>query len=560
VDQKIYKPQQLKLLSRTKAQEAMDFLTGLKLTEEFHGQYFDPVWWQEKIIREVYGTLKPTGFRQYKHGYIEVPKKQGKSGMVSGIGLKHLCADGEYNAEVYTCATEKKQASIIFDTSVNMLDQLFEDEPELKKDFNLVISQKRIVYYPTKSIYCVLSADHFSKHGYKPSAVLFDEIHAQPNRKLFDVMTFGSGDARTQPFFWYITTSGDDPERQSLCWELHEYSEKILTGINKDPSWYPVIFGLDVEEGRIWKGWDYELVDPKIDGKKPEDYWKSRRIWKLVNPSYEHMNQEEKFEESFITASQKPDTAKLFQWLRLNIWVKYKSTKWIPQIKWDETASLVIAEKLKARECYGGIDLSSKYDISAWVKLFPPVLEDPLWYVLFKFWIPENNMKERVERDHVRYDEWARQGFIKTTPGSMIDYDFIESEILNDRKDYDIKEIGFDQWNAYECAQKLIAGGFREDQLIAISQTFKELSEPMKLVGNYTLGQILCHGGNPVARWMFGNVNILVDNHENIKYIKDKEGKNRIDGIAALVMAMARAKFHKIPQKSVYETRASFKL
>jgi phage terminase large subunit-like protein len=558
--EKLYKPKELKLLGFKKAENTIRFFNSLKHTKgDFHGKPFKLLPWEDKIIRDVYGTLKPNGYRQYKNIWIEIPKKQGKSELLAGLGLKGLCADDEWEAEIYGCAADKGQASIIYDVAVGMLDLLLEDFPEEKLKFKVIESKKRIVYYPTRSFYQVLSSEAFTKHGLNVHQVLFDEIHAQPNRELYDVMTFGSGDARKQPLFWYITTAGYDPERQSLGWELHEYAINILLGNLKDPSWYPVIFGFDIENGRIWKGYDYELVDPKIDGKL-KDQWKSRRIWALVNPSLGHTVQEEKLEEAFITASQKPENEKLFKWLRLNIWLKYKSTKWLPQEKWDATAGLLLPEKLKGRECYGGLDLSSKIDISAWVKIFPPITEDPLWYVIFKFWIPENNMKERVEKDHVRYDEWVRQGFIKTTSGSMIDYDVIESDILKERKEFDIKEIGYDPWNAYECAQKLIAGGFKEEQLVEIRQTFKEMSEPMRFIEGLICSELLCHGGNPVARWMFGNVDIMVDNHENIKPIKDKKGKSRIDGIVGMINGMARAKFHKIPQKSIYETRNSFRL
>jgi phage terminase large subunit-like protein len=550
------KPQELKRLSKQKADAAVGFIESLRHTKgQFHKQPFKILDWQGKIIRDVYGTLKPNGYRQYKHIWIEIPKKNGKSEFLAGLGLKGLCADDEQEAEVYGCASDRGQASIIYDVAVSMLDLLLEDEPELKSNFKVVQSQKRIVYYPTRSFYQVCSSEHYNKHGLNVHQVLFDEIHAQPNRDLYDVMTFGSGDARTQPLYWYITTAGDDPERQSLAWELHEYAENILLGNVKDPSWYPVIFGFDPEEGRIWKGWDYELVDPKTDGKDKGKQWESRRIWKLTNPSLGHTIQEDTLEEAFVTASQKPENAKLFKWLRLNIWSKYRSTKWIPQEKWDATAGLFDPKKLKGRECYGGLDLSSKDDISAFVRLFPPTADDPLWYALFNFWIPEENMKERVRNDKVKYDQWVKEGFIKTTPGSRIDYSTIESDILKLRDEYEIREIGYDPWNAYEMAQKLIEGGFEQKQLIEIRPNFKDMSEPMKNVGSLILDKKLRHNGNPVARWMFGNVDILADNHENIKPIKDKKRRNRIDGIVALINAMSRGIFHEKPKKSVYEDR-----
>jgi phage terminase large subunit-like protein len=365
--------------------------------------------------------------------------------------------------------------------------------------------------------------------------VLFDEIHAQPNRDLYDVMIFGSGDARTQPVYWYISTAGDDPERQSLGWELHRKAEDILLGRKIDPSWYPVIFGFDPQEGRIWKGWDYELAEPGED-------WRSRRIWALVNPSLGQTIKPEKLEEAFVTAAGNENEEKLFKWLRLNIWLKYRSTKWVKQERWDATAGLVIPEKLIHRECYGGLDLSSKIDISALALLFPPVPNDPLWYVLWKFWIPEENMRERVNKDGVQYDRWVREGFIKATSGNSIDYATIETDILRLRDIYNIKEIGFDPWNAFQMAQNLDAKGLI---MVEVRQTFKDMSEPLKYLESLILDSKLRYGGNPVARWMAGNVEILSDNHENIKPIKDKKGKNRIDGIVAANNAMARGIFHK---------------
>jgi len=552
----LYKPQELKLLGKTKAQDAIKFMTGLKLTENFHGQYFNPIWWQEKVIRDVYGTLKPTGYRQFTQVYLEIPKKQGKSGLISGIGLKGLCADKEYNAEIYTCAADKNQASIIYDTSVAMLDQLFEDEPELKKDFNIVLSKKRIVYYPTSSFYQVLSSEAYSKHGYKPYYVLFDEIHAQPNRDLFDVMTFGSGDARKQPLFWFITTAGDDPDRQSIGWELHQTATDILLGRRKNPNLYPVIFGFDPEELRVWKGWEYEQIADGEYGEKGEE-WKDRRIWAAVNPSLGHTVDPEKLEEAYNDVVGAPAKERLFQWLRLNIWVRYKLTKWFPQSKWDASAGMVIPEKLKGRVCYGGLDLSSKIDISAFKLLFPPTKDDPKWRSLSYFWIPLENLKERVKSDGVLYDEWMHQGFIKATEGNAIDYACIEQDILRAIDNFDLKGIGFDPWNAYQLAQDLTEKGIL---MVEIRQGYKSLSEPMKLLEGLIIDKKYNHGGNPVDRWMFGNVDVRRDENDNVRPIKDKKGKNRIDGIVALIIAMAVSVFAEPVKKSVYETRASFRL
>jgi phage terminase large subunit-like protein len=242
-------------LGQQKADAAVKFLRSLRhVKDPWAGVNFTLLDWQERIVRDVYGTLKPDGTRRYKHVYVELPKKMGKSEWLAGLGLKQLCADDEWAAEVYGCAADREQASIIYDIAVAMVDQ----EPELQAVCENKPSKKRIIYLPTKSFYQVLSSEAFTKHGLNVSAVLFDEIHAQPNRELFDVMTFGSGDARRQPLFFYITTAGDDPARTSVGWEVHQKARDILLGNKVDPTWYPAIWGYEPEEKRIWRGWTHE--------------------------------------------------------------------------------------------------------------------------------------------------------------------------------------------------------------------------------------------------------------------------------------------------------------
>ena len=226
------------VLGKQKAQDAVDFIKALKhVKDPWSDVFFTLLPWQERILRDVYGTLKADGTRQYKHVYIEIPKKQGKSEMLAAIGIKQLCADDEYSAEVYGCAVDKQQASIIYDVACEMINQ----EPELQAVCKIIASKKRIVYLPTKSFYQVLSAESYSKHGLNVSTVLFDELHAQPNRDLYDVMSFGSGDARRQPLYWYISTAGKDPDRTSVGWELHQKAVDILLGNRADAIFYPVI-------------------------------------------------------------------------------------------------------------------------------------------------------------------------------------------------------------------------------------------------------------------------------------------------------------------------------
>lgn len=492
--------------------------------------------------------LPGTDVRRYRNVWLEISKKQGKSETLAALSLKQLAFDNEQAAEVYGCAADKNQASIIYDVAVDMLDQFLEDFPRYKQDFKVVQSKKRIIYYPTRSFYQVVSAEAYTKHGLNVSTVIFDEIHAQPNRNLYDVMTFGSGDARKQPLFLFITTAGDDPDRQSIGWELHQYNTDLLLGNKVDPSWYSVIYGIDEEEKRIWKGKDYE---PMQEG---ED-WRSERIWKLVNPSMDITTPLDKFREAYTTASQSPGTERLFKWLRLNMWLRYSETKWLSQDLWDACEDTYNEESLLNRTCYGGLDLATKNDIAAFVLLFPPKDETEKWKILWRFFIPKEYMAKRIKEDKVKYDEWVREGHMIATNGWMIDYKTIEDEILKLAKLYDIKEIGYDEWNAYQMVQNLSdSGAFMPQQLLKVRQVYKELSEPIKILGSLIMNEEFSQDGNPVARWMFGNIEILQDNMENIKFIKDKDGKRRIDGMVALAMAMSRGMFCEDPT-SIYEER-----
>ncbi|MEQ8199568.1 MAG: terminase TerL endonuclease subunit, partial [Clostridiaceae bacterium] len=388
------------MFDAVKAQRAVNFINNLKHTKGvWHGVPFDLLTWQDKIIRDIFGTVKDNGFRQYNTAYVEIPKKNGKSEIAAAIALYLTCADSEWGAEVYGCAADRQQASIVFDVAVDMVDQC----PALKKRIKPIISQKRLVYMPLGSFYQVLSSEAFSKHGLNVHGVIFDELHAQPNRELYDVMTKGSGDARMQPLFFLITTAGTD--RNSICYEVHQKADDILRGKKHDSTFYPVIYGI-----------------------KDEDNWSLEENWYKANPSLGHTIPIEKVRDAFNSAKENPAEENIFRQLRLNQWVK-QSVRWMPMDIWEKCSFAVDIDNLRGRECYGGLDLSSSNDITALVLIFPPTVDDDKYYVLPFFWIPEENLKLRVRRDHVPYDIWEKQGFLNTTEGNVIHYGFIEKFI-----------------------------------------------------------------------------------------------------------------------------------
>ena len=354
---KDYKPTRFMAKNSTYSKDAADFAVSFikclcHTKGTWAGKPFDLIDWQEKIIRDIFGILKPDGYRQFNTAYVEIPKKQGKSELAAAVALLLCCADGEERAEVYGCAADRQQAAIVFDVAADMVRM----NPALKKRCKILASQKRLIYEPTNSFYQVLSADAYSKHGFNVSGVIFDELHTQPNRKLYDVMTKGSGDARTQPLYFLITTAGND--ENSICYQVHQKAIDIMKGRKHDPRFYPVIYGAGRDED-----------------------WSSPEIWKKANPSLGITVKMEKVKDAYNSAKENPAEENTFRQLRLNQWVK-QDVRWMPMDKWDACNFNVNEEDLEGRVCYGGLDLSSTTDITAFVLVFPPRDEDDKFAIL----------------------------------------------------------------------------------------------------------------------------------------------------------------------------------
>jgi phage terminase large subunit-like protein len=508
---------------KEKADFAVNFIECLCHTKgTWAGKNFELIDWQEQIIRDVFGTIKANGYRQFNTAFIEVPKKNGKSELAAAVALLLLCGDGEQRAEIYGCAADRNQAKIVFDVAVDMVRFC----PALEKRVKITESQKTIEYLPTKSKYQVLSADVANKHGFNTHGVIFDELHTQPNRKLYDVMIQGSGDARMQPLYFLITTAGNNTE--SICYEVHQKALDIISGRKIDPTFYPVIFGA---------GMDEDWTDPKV--------------WKKANPSLGETIGIDKVQAACDSAKQNPGEENAFRQLRLNQWVK-QSIRWMPMDKWDKCAFTVNEDDLEGRVCYGGLDLSSTTDITAFVLVFPPADEDEKYIILPYFWVPEETLELRVRRDHVPYDLWERQGFVMTTEGNVVHYGFIEKFIENLGERFNIREIAFDRWGAVQMVQNLEGMGFT---VVPFGQGFKDMSPPTKELMKLVLEERLAHGGHPVLRWMMDNIFIRTDPAGNIKPDKEKSTE-KIDGVIAIIMALDRAiRCGNDTSASVYDDR-----
>ena len=523
---KNYKPSQFMLptshYDKKKADRAVTFIENLCHTKgKWAGTPFWLLPWQEQLIRDIFGIVKPDGNRQFRTAFVEICKKVGKSELAAAVALYLLYADNEPSAEVYGAAADRQQASIVFDVAKQMVEM----SPALMKRSKLMGATKRIVNYSNAGYYQVLSAEVGGKHGFSVSGLVFDEIHTQPNRQLYDVLTKGSSDARQNPLHFIITTAGND--RHSIAYELHTKAVDILEGRRVDPTFYPVVYGL-----------------------KDDEDWEDEENWYKVNPSLGYTVDIERLRDAYREAKQNPADEITFKWLRCNMWVS-STVAWIPDAIYMRGNESIEAASLEGRDCYAGLDLSSTGDITALVLIFPPRDENEKYVLLPYFWIPEETIPRRVKANSVPYDIWEKQGYIMSTEGNVIHYDFIEKFIIYLSEKYHILEIAVDRWNATQMIQNLEGEGFT---IVPFGQGFSSMSAPTKEFYRLLMEGRIIHGGNPVLRWMAGNVVIDTDPAGNIKVTKAKS-KEKIDGIVAAIMALDRCIRQEGQSGSAYDER-----
>lgn len=511
------------MIDERRAQEPIDFISCLHLTGDFYGRPFILQPWQKEKLSAVYGTVKENGLRQYRYSYLEAPKKTGKTELIAAIGLKHLCCDGP-GGQIYCCAADREQASLVYSAAKQMIDQ----DEDLQEMLKVVDSKKMIINRETRTFLRVLSAEAFTKHGLNPTVVIFDELHAQPNRELWDVMTFGAGAAREEPLWWVITTAGNDPDRKSIGWEVHEYARKVLTGEIIDPAWHVTIYGAPV---------DADIYD--------------EAVWYACNPNLGISVKIDSIRAEATAAKNNPSAEKLFRWLRLNQWVQLKKVSWLPVTLWDASEKTWNENELRGKRCYVGIDLARWIDLAAAVPLFPPQDGIPDWRFVINAWMPEERIKWHIDNDGVDYGQWADAGYLDITKGSTIDYGRIRDYIIAIDKLYDVKYFCADPWHLEILKQ--LCGESISRKFAEISQNVAGMAPGMsELERQFRAGEI-SHRENPLGRYCFDCVVVNPDGNENIKPMKNKS-KGRIDPICALVDAASAA--IKLEQKrSVYEER-----
>ncbi len=481
--------------------------------------------WQCFYLTTLFGWVyASTGYRRFRTSYLEVPRKNAKSTISSGVMLYMATADGEAGAECYSAATSKKQARIVFDVTCKMAKKA----RGLASKYGVLVRAHDIIIDKTDSVCEPVSAEANNLDGLNVHFGSVDELHAHKTREVYDVIETGAG-ARAQSLLSVITTSGSD--RNGICYEIRDYVVKVLKGVFKDESFFGIIYTID-----------------------KKDDWTTELSFMKANPNYGISVKKEYLRNLCNKARRSAASQANFKTKHLDIWSQ-SDTAWMNMVAWDKCDA--IATKLddfRGRECWIGLDLASKVDIAALVMVFPYEGE---WFIFCKFYLPQDAIEDSQDDNATskatlhHYETWSQQGFITLTPGSVIDFDMIEDDLRECCQLYDVKSIGFDPWQATQMANNLLK---EKLPMVEVRQTTENLSAPMKELEALVRSNKLRPGGNPVLTWMASNVVAHLDKKDNIFPNKERKD-NKIDGIIALIIAIARAIFHEDGFESVYDKR-----
>lgn len=488
------------------------------------GEYIDPHPIQIFIFANIYGWVhKDTGYRRFKKAYWQVARKNAKSQSLALVATYEASAFGEAAAEVYCAATKKDQAKIVWDEA----NQTIANCKDLKGKFRTAYGT--ITHLKSGSVIKPLSKeDKKTGDGFSPQCAVIDEYHAHDTSDIYDILISGMA-ARTQPLIIIITTAGFDLSRPCYAVE-YNYVSRIL---NPDSP---------IEND------EYFIMVNELD---KDDDIKDERVWQKANPILCSYPEGIKYLRGELNAAlDVPEKMRNFLTKNMNVWVDQKDNGYMPLNKWRDCGTNKLPD-LRGKECYVGIDLSSKIDLTSVAFEFP--LDDGRYVVISHSFMPEDTLAIKRNTDKVPYDLWVKQGWITVTPGAVVDYRFVGEYIKSKAKEegFSIREICFDPYNATQFATELMGEGY---ECVEIRQGVRTLSEPTKDFRNQVYSQNIVHDNNPVLAWAIGNAVVRQDHNENIMLDKDKSAQ-RIDPIAAVINAHVRASALATNKASVYEDR-----
>lgn len=474
--------------------------------------------WQCFVYTTAYGWLHKWGplatKRRFSTVYLEVPRGNGKSFMLSGAGLYALSADNEAGPEVYSAAVTKDQARIVFETARKMA----EKTPDLRQALGVTVGKTAIVVERNSGTFKPLASDEDSLEGLNIHFVTIDELHAHKRRAVYDVCETAMG-KRDQPAMWIITTAGTD--RAGICYEVRSYVVKILGQAAIDDTWFGLIYTIDGLEGS--------------GGQESEaDDWQSEDAWRKANPNWGVSVEPSHIARMATKAMQLPSAQSNFKQKHLNVWVNADSA-WLDMGAWNRCADPALrVVDFEGEGCTVGLDLASKVDVAAKIKLFVRRIDDvDHFYVFGTYYLPTRAI---FDGRNAQYQGWSTANLLTETPGDVIDYATIEADLLDDCNRFGPVEVAYDPWQAMQLAQNMMA---QDVPMVEYRQTVANFSAPMKELQALVLSGRLHHDGDPILTWMISNVVCHTDAKDNI-YPRKERDENKIDGVVATIMAVGR--------------------
>lgn len=499
--------------SEPRADRACQLIENLTHTkDQWAGRPFQLRPWQRAGVREMYGRMSPADppRRAYRTAFWAIPRKNGKTELAAGFAIEGLLGEGIIGAEVYCAAAEKYQASLVYEAAATMI----RNDEELSDRIKLLPSIKRMVDRESMSFCQVLSAEAYSKHGFNASTIIYDELHAAPNRDLYDVLRTSQG-TRREPLLIVITTAGYD--RTSVCWEMWDYARKVRDGIIDDPTFFPLI---------------YEAAE--------DADWQDESVWHAANPALGDFRDIEEMRALAREATYKPDLQNTFRRLYLNQWTE-QQTAWLDMHRWRACRTADPAEA-KALPTYAGLDLGLKSDLSALVGVTP--LPDGRVLVRCQFWMPSGAKEQYHGRP---YEAWQQAGGLTITPGDVTDFARLRSDVDALCRAWGVVELAYDERFAEPVVQEL---RMPHVTLVNQPQGFG-LNIGLRALADLSVSGDLCHNSQPVLQWMASNA-VVEEGRRGDIAVNKRAARDKIDGVVALAMALQRMQLRTQKRKSRY--------
>ena len=462
--------------------------------------------WQVFILATVFGWVKPNGRRRFRRSYIEVPRGNAKSTLSSAVALYMLTADGEGGAEVYSLATTRDQARIVFGDAQTMARK----SAGFRSRFGVNVGAHNMNVLTSGSKFEALSAEGSTLDGLNIHFGCVDELHAHKTRTVYDVVETGTG-KRDNSLLWVITTAGSN--RAGICYEVRTFVTRLLDGVFEDDSQFGIVYGID-------------------DGSEVD--WTSELALVMANPNWNISVRPEVLLPLQAKAMQMPSAVNNFKTKHLNEWVN-ADTAWMDMRAWDACSDATLdLDNFSGQPCWIGLDLASKTDIAALMLVFQHPHMAGAYAVFGRYYLPEDTVNSSANS---QYSGWMRAGRLTVTPGNVIDFGWIEADLIDFASRFEIQSVAFDPFQATQLSTRMIAEGL---PMLEVRPTVLNFSEPMKTLEALVLQKKLIHDSDPVLGWMASNVVAHLDAKDNI-YPRKERPENKIDGIVALIMAISRA-------------------